>query len=316
MSNYDGTPSHEQRLRAERDAAVAEAAELRAANAGAYNERDRLVCALSKCFPSWLARHPDSDTSWDDDWRWIVFINLPTGQASWHIHDSERGWFKHLEVGKNSWDGHNNDEKYGRVAEIPDHIGGVNKEVGPAIDALHAAGILTFGTLAQGVEKLAGERDAAKAELDELREDFEAAQRPRDHLNLCLADMCAALDEAGVRAPTYGEIAEGIRTIDKRHRRVIGDCQKANRVVRKLRGDVEKAAADLAEARAALSGKTMFCAKCEETELALSLLCDQLDRECRHGVIVEAQYARGQIQRSGLWRDPAPARADESGGGA
>jgi hypothetical protein len=71
-----------------------------------YEERDRLVAALSKCFPSWLARHPNTDRAWDDDWRWIVFVQLPTGQATWHIHDRELPWFAHLKRRtENVWDG-------------------------------------------------------------------------------------------------------------------------------------------------------------------------------------------------------------------
>lgn len=83
---------------------------------GAYWERNQLVAALSKIFPSSLERHPDSDTSWEDDWRWIVFVDLPTGQASWHIHDSELDNFKHLlrNCGR-TWDGHTTEEKYQRL---------------------------------------------------------------------------------------------------------------------------------------------------------------------------------------------------------
>ena len=67
-------------------------------------------------FPARLERHPDSDTTWDDDWRWIVFIDLPTGQASWHINDSELDWFVHLKryPDQNTWDGHTTTEKYAR----------------------------------------------------------------------------------------------------------------------------------------------------------------------------------------------------------
>jgi hypothetical protein len=61
-----------------------------------YHERNMLVCALSKIYPSLLGRHP-SDQEWDDDWRWIVYVNLPTGQVSWHIHDSELSLFDHLD---------------------------------------------------------------------------------------------------------------------------------------------------------------------------------------------------------------------------
>jgi hypothetical protein len=96
-----------------------EAGVLRAAKDAAYRERDHLVCALSKVFPSYLARHPESDTSWENDWRWIVFVELPAGQASWHIHDSERAWFDHLEVrADGKWDGHTTEQKYERLAAL------------------------------------------------------------------------------------------------------------------------------------------------------------------------------------------------------
>jgi hypothetical protein len=85
----------------------------------AYKERDMLVCALSKLFPSHLQRHPDADKDWEDDWRWIVFIQLPTGQATWHIHDSDLEWFDHLSRDKHvDWDGHTTEEKYKRLAGL------------------------------------------------------------------------------------------------------------------------------------------------------------------------------------------------------
>lgn len=85
---------------------------------GAYRERDMLVCALSKLFPSYLARHSGADKEWENDWRWIVYIELPTGQVSWHIHDSEREWFNHLQVRENNWDGHNSERKYERLQAL------------------------------------------------------------------------------------------------------------------------------------------------------------------------------------------------------
>lgn len=92
----------------------------------AYHERDMLVCALTKLFPAYLARHSEEE-EWEDDWRWIVYIEIPvtekvvsgdqhnripekdwfkttTRQVSWHIHDSERAMFDHLEVKENNWD--------------------------------------------------------------------------------------------------------------------------------------------------------------------------------------------------------------------
>jgi hypothetical protein len=97
---------------------IAEREKLRAAKDAAYAERNKLVAALSKCFPALLARHPDEDKDWEDDWRWIVFITLPTGQATWHIHDSELPLFAHLERSAATWDGHSTEEKYRRVEAL------------------------------------------------------------------------------------------------------------------------------------------------------------------------------------------------------
>lgn len=81
----------------------------------AYAERNKLVALLSKLFPSSLGRHEEEDKSWEDDWRWIVYITLPTGQCSWHIHDSDLPMFSHLEKGDVEWDGHTTEEKYQRI---------------------------------------------------------------------------------------------------------------------------------------------------------------------------------------------------------
>jgi len=84
---------------------------------GAYQERNLLVSALSKLFPAYIAYHPE-DEEWEDDWRTIIFIDLPTGQVSWHIHDSEKGLFSHLQETRNDWDGHTTKEKYKRLKKL------------------------------------------------------------------------------------------------------------------------------------------------------------------------------------------------------
>lgn len=92
--------------------------ELEAQKDGAYTERNALVCALSKLFPSWLEQHPEGD-EWDDDWRTIVFIDGPTRQLSWHLHDSDVAAFNHLEArDTHSWDGHTTEAKYERLAAV------------------------------------------------------------------------------------------------------------------------------------------------------------------------------------------------------
>ena len=96
---------------------------MRARKDNAYTERNRLVAALSKLFPAHLSRHP-YDPCWDNDWRTIVCIHLPTGQATWHIHDSELPMFDHLPRSKaHRWDGHTTEEKYERLAAMADEKG-------------------------------------------------------------------------------------------------------------------------------------------------------------------------------------------------
>lgn len=103
------------------------AAELEREKDQAYHERNQLVLALSKCFPSCLGRHPEGE-EWEEDWKNIVFVMLPTGQASWHIHDSELPLFEHLLTSASiHWDGHSNEEKYRRLAALKG--GGVFHEV-------------------------------------------------------------------------------------------------------------------------------------------------------------------------------------------
>ena len=90
----------------------------RAAKDQAYHERDQLVALLANLFPSSLERHPDADTTWEEDWRWLVFVDLPTGQCSWHIHDSELPWFDHVPGPSGwEWDGHTTKEKYTRIRQ-------------------------------------------------------------------------------------------------------------------------------------------------------------------------------------------------------
>ena len=96
-------------LTAERDALVA-------AKDGAYLERNQLVALLSKVFPA--GKKQTAIEGWSEDWHGCVYIDLPTGQASWHYHDSQAYLFDHLPEYQGVWDGHTTDEKYERIAAI------------------------------------------------------------------------------------------------------------------------------------------------------------------------------------------------------
>lgn len=105
-----------------------EVPKLRQQKDGAYAERNKLVAflahmALSLGWKAGVGQHPEEDTSWERDWRTIVFIDLPTGQVSWHFHDSEEALLLGLPAYEGAWDGHSNPEKWSRVLDAMDATG-------------------------------------------------------------------------------------------------------------------------------------------------------------------------------------------------
>ena len=90
--------------------------EMEARKDAAYLERNQVVAALAKCFPSGIAR--TAIEGWSEDWHGCVYIDLPTGQASWHFHDSHAYLFDGLPPYQGKWDGHTTEEKYARLAAL------------------------------------------------------------------------------------------------------------------------------------------------------------------------------------------------------
>ena len=80
----------------------------------AYQERNRLVALLARLYPSGLKR--TDIPGWDPEWHGCVYIDLPTGQASWHYHDRDAHLFDGLPPYQGEWDGHSTEEKYDRVS--------------------------------------------------------------------------------------------------------------------------------------------------------------------------------------------------------
>lgn len=83
----------------------------------AYLERNQVVAALAKAYPSGVAR--TAIEGWSEDWHGCVYIDLPTGQVSWHFHDSQAYLFADLPPYAGKWDGHDTPEKYRRLAALP-----------------------------------------------------------------------------------------------------------------------------------------------------------------------------------------------------
>jgi hypothetical protein len=93
----------------------------------AYVERNRCVVAIARAalalgLRAWLGKHidaPDAEPgSWDPEWLNVVFINLPAGLVSWHLHDSELPAFEFLRDMPPllAYDGHSTPEKWERLA--------------------------------------------------------------------------------------------------------------------------------------------------------------------------------------------------------
>jgi hypothetical protein len=94
-----------------------------------YDERNRLVAALARFalnegrespqINAWLGYHVadprERVEEWDPEWRNVVYVQLPTGQCSWHIHDRDLPLFDFLERRTAPWDGHSTAEKYERI---------------------------------------------------------------------------------------------------------------------------------------------------------------------------------------------------------
>jgi hypothetical protein len=73
---------------------------------GDYDTRNKLVlvalgCALGCEYEAGIGIDPN-----EPDWP-VVYIDLPTGQVSWHI-----------EPYKGTWDGHTTEDKYRRIARF------------------------------------------------------------------------------------------------------------------------------------------------------------------------------------------------------
>ncbi|MFD5709471.1 hypothetical protein ACFWHW_03600 [Streptomyces pharetrae] len=77
-----------------------------------YRERARLVAHLAAAYPSTIGYHDPEEPDWA-----VVIVDLPTGQASWHVAPEDMDLFAHVQLSEiNTWDGHSTEEKYARLA--------------------------------------------------------------------------------------------------------------------------------------------------------------------------------------------------------
>lgn len=86
----------------------------------AYAERNKCISLIARMaialgLEAGLGKHDENDKTWEADWRNIVFVDLPSGQVSWHVHNSDMPMFEFLGEYDKQWDGHTTEEKYRRV---------------------------------------------------------------------------------------------------------------------------------------------------------------------------------------------------------
>lgn len=85
---------------------------------GAYFERNQCVALIARMAQRLGHRVGVARTAidgWSPDWHGCVYMQLPTGQVSWHFHDSQAHLFADLPAWQEAWDGHSTEEKYRRV---------------------------------------------------------------------------------------------------------------------------------------------------------------------------------------------------------
>ena len=82
----------------------------------AYHERNQLAALLARLYPSGIKR--TEIEGWDPEWHGCVYIDLPTGQCSFHYHGSEHELFADLPPYAGEWDGHSTAEKYRRIRTL------------------------------------------------------------------------------------------------------------------------------------------------------------------------------------------------------
>ncbi len=85
----------------------------------AYAERNMCVALIARLaemlgYKVGMKQHEGEE--WEDEWRHVIFIDLPTGQLSWHLHDSELENFPGIVPYLKEWDKHTTEEKYQRIA--------------------------------------------------------------------------------------------------------------------------------------------------------------------------------------------------------
>ncbi|MGM0607181.1 MAG: hypothetical protein ACQESP_02055 [Candidatus Muiribacteriota bacterium] len=86
-----------------------------------YRERNRLVAlcgvlAKKQNYNAGIKKHSGDD--YKKDRGTVFYIDLPTGQISYHIKNCEKNLFRFFKKYNKEFDGHDFEEKYDRIMEF------------------------------------------------------------------------------------------------------------------------------------------------------------------------------------------------------
>jgi hypothetical protein len=81
----------------------------------AYRERNVLVALLARLYPAGV--RPTTIEGWNPQWNNCVYIDLPTGQISFHYHDDDAHLFQGLATYAKPYDGHSKDDALKRIRD-------------------------------------------------------------------------------------------------------------------------------------------------------------------------------------------------------
>lgn len=109
-----GTTNEWIREAADEIEALRQSYEIWRADKNAYAQRNFVVAALARCFPSGV--RPTDIQGWEADWHGCVYIDLPTGQISYHYSDAEAWLFEDLPRYEKPYDGHDTKCVHARLA--------------------------------------------------------------------------------------------------------------------------------------------------------------------------------------------------------
>lgn len=96
-------------------------ATLKGALNNVYKERNMVVVALASiayCLGWPVGIKSTAIEGWDEEWNGCLYLDLPTGQCSWHYPTWESLMFAHFPPYERAWDGHDTASKYQRVLSL------------------------------------------------------------------------------------------------------------------------------------------------------------------------------------------------------